>query len=128
MAEIVKGDVPSPGEPEQLPQGAATQINTQLSSVVTNEQLAVEYDDPAADGTEGVRIAGEEDEILFEAPRNPAPITRPVDMRKHRKPVPNHILRQLPMMKAMAMDPRAPRAARAAYFALMKRLELENNL
>lgn len=128
-AEITKGDVSSPGGAEQLPQGAAQSTNQGFSNVATSEQIRVEFDDPSRDGTEGFRMSGEEDEVLFADPDNPAPISRPADLRKQpKKPLPSEVVRQLPMLRQMAMDPRAPRALKLTYKALLHRLEIETGL
>ena len=127
--EVRKGPVTQPGGAEQLPQGAATELNAQ-PPMMQPEQMPlpptpggpVQFADDGYDPSGNVSPAREDDQILFGDP----PMARPVRMTNpQQQRVPVSVVRHLPMMRAMLENPNAPASLRAVYRAIVDRLETE---
>lgn len=137
--EIRRGTNTQPGAGEQLPQGAATQVNESNAAAAqavaqAQPQQGVPEGNPMqeiipsdvqfAETPQGRNYApqDEDEEILFAdaTGRGLASGRAPTGDR-----LPADIVRYMPMMAELAADPSAPPALKAVYRALVARLEEE---
>lgn len=139
---MAENPTPTPGEAtrgvgtgEQLPYGAATEANADLAAGdAVEEQLArnqvvkavpyqgiKEIDTGEGYDEYGYRPNGEMEEVLF----GPSEGLGRDTMREGNRPLPNSVVRALPMLSSIVNDPTTPPAIKAAYAAAIRMLEAE---
>lgn len=131
MAEPVrKGPPAGPGQPDQLEQGGAKQVNdaqvqaNAITPAPEAQELPVQYDQPGANLQSSHKPTDEWDQILYGPPEG-VQMDAGALAAKSNQPDITRVKRFMPLLAEYARNPDAPSYVRAAY-RLMAQAILDN--